>query len=125
MKAKWLGILALIFAAISLLSVSSCGDPQTLQSITIQPSTETFGAANIPVGLDAGLQVQLTALGSYLHPPVTKDITSQVTWASSSPQMFTITSDGLLTATGQECGGTLVSATVQTNTDGSGVSSRV
>jgi List-Bact-rpt repeat protein len=123
MKAKWLGILALIFAGISLLSVSSCGDPQTLQSVTIQPSTETFGASNIPVIADAGLQVQLTALGSYLHPPATKDITSQVTWASSSPQMFTITSTGLLTATGQECGGTLVSATLQTNTDGSGLSS--
>lgn len=123
MKAKWFGLVALVFVAISLLSVSSCGDPQTLQSITIQPSTETFGAANIPVNFDAGLQVQLTALGTYLHPPATKDITHQVTWASSDTQMFSMSSTGLLTATGHECGGTLVSATVQTNTDGSGVSS--
>ena len=26
--------------------VLSCGDPQTLQSITVQPGTETVGAAN-------------------------------------------------------------------------------
>jgi len=123
MSRKWFSIIALIASAISLFSVSSCGDPQELQSITVQPSTETFGASNIPVAADAGLQVQLTALGNYLHPPVTKDITNQVTWASSDPQMFTITSGGLLTATGFVCGATLVSATVTTNADGSGVSS--
>jgi hypothetical protein len=123
MSRKWFSIIALIASAISLFSVSSCGDPQELQSIAVQPSTETFGASNIPVAANAGLQVQLTALGSYLHPPVTKDITSQVTWASSDPQMFTITPAGLLTATGDVCGATLVSATLTTNHDGSGVSS--
>lgn len=117
---RWFGLALICGTGILALS---CGDPQTLQSIAIQPSTETFGAANIPVNLDAGLQVQLTALGTYLHPPATKNITDQVTWASSDPQMFSITSTGLLTATGMECGGTLVSATVQTNTNGSGVSS--
>jgi hypothetical protein len=123
MNRKWFAIAALITAAISLLSVASCGDPQRLVSITVSPATETFGASNIPVIADRGLQVQLSALGSYVHPPVTKDITSQVTWASSDPQMFTITSAGLLTATGEVCGTTLVSATLKTNSDASGVSS--
>jgi hypothetical protein len=123
MKAKWFGTVALILVAISLLSVSSCGDPQELTSIQIQPTTETVGASNIPVPADAGFQLQLRALGTYVHPPVTKDITNQVTWASNTPQMFTVNSTGLLTATGQACGGTLVSATVTTNADGSGVSS--
>jgi hypothetical protein len=123
MNRKWFGIAALIIAAISLLSVSSCGDPQTLQSIAVQPGTETFGASNIPINQLAGAQVQLRALGTYLHPPATKDITNQVTWTSNTPQMFTVDSTGLLTATGLVCGGTLVSATVQTNKDGSGVSS--
>jgi len=123
MNQKWISIFALIAAATLLISVSSCGDPQELQSITVQPTTETFGASNIPVQSDNGLQVQLTALGNYLHPPVTKDITNQVTWASSDPQMFTITPAGLLTATGAVCGATLVSASVTTNHDGSGVSS--
>ncbi len=123
MSRTWFSIVALIATAISLVGVSSCGDPQELVSITIQPGTETIGASDIPVSADAGAQVQLRALGSYLHPPVVKDITNQVTWTSNTPQMFTVNSTGLLTATGLSCGGTLVSATVQTNADASGVSS--
>jgi len=123
MKAKWFATVALILVAISLLSVSSCGRSQELVSIEIQPTVETVGASNIPVPADAGFQVQLRALGSYVHPPVTKDITNQVTWASNDVQMFTVSSTGLLNATGVACGSTLVSATVTTNSDGSGLSS--
>jgi hypothetical protein len=124
MNAKWFSIAALIIAATSLLSVSSCGDPQELVGITIQPGSVTFGASNTPVSADAGLTTQLTALGTYVHPPVTKDITSQVTWASSDNQEVTVSSTGLITVTGVVCGpNTLISATLTTNADGSGVSS--
>jgi hypothetical protein len=123
MSRKWFGIAALIVVACSLLFTSSCGDPQELTSIQIQPGSETFGEANIPVIQDKGAQAQLTALGTYIHPPVTKDITSQVTWASNDIQVITITPGGLITATGTACGGSLITATVQTNADGSGVSS--
>jgi uncharacterized repeat protein (TIGR02543 family) len=99
--------------------VPSCGREQQLVSITVQPTAETFGAANIPVPADAGLAVQLRALGNYIHPPVTKDITANVTWVSNDTQMMTVSSTGLLTATGQTCGATLVSATVTTNSDAS------
>jgi hypothetical protein len=122
MSRKWLGISALMVVASSLFSLS-CGDPQELVSITVQPGTETIGNSNIPVNQDAGIQVQLTALGTYVHPPVTKDITSQVTWASNTPQLVTVNSTGLMTATGFLCGTGLVSATMTTNNDGSGVSS--
>jgi hypothetical protein len=67
--------------------------------------------------------VQLRALGTYIHPPVTKDITDQVTWASNTPGMFTVSATGFLTATGLSCGGTLVSATAKTNTSAGGISS--
>lgn len=123
MSRKWFSIFALIAAAISLLSVSSCGDPQELVSIAVQPSVETIGNSTTPVPDDRGAQVQLRALGSYVHPPVTKDITSQVTWTSNDTQMFTVSSTGLLTATGEACGGTLISATLTTNHDAGGVSS--
>jgi Divergent InlB B-repeat domain/Bacterial Ig-like domain (group 2) len=122
MSRKWFSIIALVAAAISLLSVSSCGNKQELVSIAIQPGVETFGATNIPVIDDAGLNVQLRALGTYVHPPVTKDITNQVTWASNTPQMVTVNSTGLIAATGDACGGTLISATVQTNADAGGLS---
>lgn len=120
MVRRWFGLVLICGIGVAALS---CGDPQELVSIQIQPGAETFGMASIPVIQDAGLQAQLTALGTYIHPPVTKDITSQVTWASNFPQAITVTSGGLLTVTGNACGGSLISATVQTNSDGSGVSS--
>ena len=123
MYRKWFSIAALVASATLLLSVSSCGHSQQLVSITIQPASETFGMANIPVIDDAGLAVQLRALGNYIHPPVTKDITNQVTWASNDTQMFTISSKGLLTATGFVCGSSLVSATATTNSSVGGLSS--
>jgi hypothetical protein len=123
MSRKWLSIIALISVASLLLVVSSCGDPQELVSITVNPNSETIGNANIPVPNDAGIQVQLQALGSYIHPPVVKDITDQVTWASDTTQMFTVNSSGLVTTTGALCGTTLISASLTTNHDGSGVSS--
>jgi Bacterial Ig-like domain (group 2) len=107
-----LGALALCFLLVGMLS---CAHDQQLVSISIEPSTETFGASDIPVPSDAGLSVQLRALGHYIHPPVTKDITSQVTWVSNTPGIATVDASGLLVVTGLDCGGSLVSATVQTN----------
>jgi hypothetical protein len=92
-----------------LLAMLSCAHDQQLVSIDVKPETENFGAA------DPALNVQLRALGTYIHPPVTKDITSQVTWASNTPNMVTVTSGGLLAPAGFSCGNALVSATVVTN----------
>jgi len=122
MKGKWWALAVLVITASVLLTLA-CGRSQELVSIAIQPDVETFGSSTTPVIDNAGSQVQLRALGSYIHPPVTKDITSQVTWSSNTPQMFTVGSAGLLTATGLACGGTLVSATATTNTSTGGVSS--
>src|SRR5579859_1559205 len=99
-------ILAFFVAALS------CAHDQQLVSIEIQPGTETFGASNIPVPADAGLNVQLKAFGHYIHPPVKKDITDQVVWVSNTPQIATVDSTGMLTAAGDACGGALVFASV-------------
>ena len=114
---KQIAVGVLSFSVLSLIAVSlmSCGHEQQLTTISIQPEVETFGASNIPVALDAGLSVQLRATGSYIHPPVTKDITNQVVWASNDIQMVTVNSTGMITATGQSCGNTLITATVTTN----------
>jgi hypothetical protein len=117
---KWF---RLTMACIVAIFLSSCGHDQQLVSISIQPTVETFGASNIPVSANAGATVQLRALGSYIHPPVTKDITSQVTWASNTPDIATVNSTGLLTATGLACGGSIVSATVTTNNSVGNISS--
>lgn len=120
---KLVALVVLIVVATVLVSLSSCGRDQQLESITVQPQSETFGTSTTPVIDNAGSQVQLRALGNYIHPPVTKDITSQVTWTSNTPQMMTVDSSGLLTVTGLACGATLVSATMKTNSSAGGISS--
>jgi hypothetical protein len=123
MNGKWLSLVVLVAAASLLLGLNSCGRSQELVAIQIQPVVETFGASNIPVPSDGGLTVQLRALGTYIHPPVTKDITAEVTWASNDTQMMTVDASGLLTVTGFSCGGSLISATIRTNTSAGGLSS--
>jgi hypothetical protein len=116
MTQKWsavLSVFVVILTATLMLSLASCGHDQELTQITVQPGTETFGASNIPVPADAGLSVQLRALGTFIHPPVTKDITNEVTWNSNTTQMVTVNPTGLITVTGNTCGNSLVSATMK------------
>jgi hypothetical protein len=112
-ESRFFLVLATVFCLIGL---NSCGHDQQLVSITIQPNHEVFGAPNIPVNQDAGLTVQARAIGNFIHPPVSKDITDQAVWNSNTPQIATVDAGtGLITATGLACGDALVSATVTTN----------
>lgn len=99
----------------SLLVTLSCAHDQQLTSIEVQPTTENFGAADPSLG-----PVQLIAYGHYIHPPVTKDITNQVAWSSNTPAVAVVTSTGALSPGGTDCGNSLVTATVQTNSSAGG-----
>lgn len=103
---KWLGLLGIGFAGLTLLS---CSSGQQLQSIAITPTAETFLTPD-PTG-----NVQLRALGTYTHPPATKDLTSQATWTSNTPQVAVVSSAGLLSPSGTGCGGAIISATFKTD----------
>jgi hypothetical protein len=120
MNRNWFSLLLICSLAII---VPSCGAGSQLVGIAIQPTAETFGSSTTPVNQDTGLNVQLRALGSYIHPPVTKDITSMVTWASNTPDIATVNSTGVLTAAGLACGSALISATVTTNNSPGNISS--
>jgi hypothetical protein len=79
----------------------------SLTSVQVLPVT---GSATVA----AGQTSQFQALGSYTksgHAGTTKDLTSQVTWQSSSPAVATINSAGL--ATGVSVGASNISATIQ------------
>lgn len=92
MNRKWFSIAALVASATLLLSLSSCGHNQQLVSIAVTPSPVVFEGV--------GAQVQFTALGTYIHPPETKDITSQVQWRIDISFLAIINKAGLATATG-------------------------
>jgi hypothetical protein len=103
---RWFGLLGIVVVGLTWLS---CSSGQQLQSIAITPSSETFGAP------DPSANVQLRALGTYIHPPATKDLTNQVTWTSNTPQVVIVNSTGLLSPAGTGCGDAIVSATLKTN----------
>jgi hypothetical protein len=102
---KCWSVLFLVAGGVSLLSLSSCARDQKLVSIAVQPSQgfvfEGYGA-----------QGQFTALGTYIHPPETKDITSRVVWSLNIANFGTLTQTGQITYTRSDgCGSGQVTAT--------------
>lgn len=99
------GALLLIGA---LLPITSCNNSPGLTSITVTPSLMNFGGA--------GLTTQLTAIGTYTHtghPALTKDITTEVNWSSSTPECVTVSSTGLITSGQNVCSGIPITASMQ------------
>jgi hypothetical protein len=92
-----------------MLPILSCAAPQKLVSIAVTPATVVFGAP------DSTLHAQLTATGTYEHPPATKDLTSQVTWTSAITQVAQVSSTGLVSPN-TNCGVSPITASFLTNT---------
>jgi hypothetical protein len=111
MNRKWFSIAALIAAATFLFSLSSCAFNQHLVSITVSPS----GSSITLTGIGQDLPTQFTALGNYIHPPETRDITSTAVWSTDTPSIIFMDAKtpGLVHTTGEGCGSNLgVSARV-------------
>jgi hypothetical protein len=106
MSRKWSSIIILVATAVFLSSVSSCGFNQHLTSIQVLPASATFGGV--------GAAIQFKALGTYDHPPATKDITATVNWSIDSQNLVQFTSGmpGLVTAI-NDCGSGNVIASMQ------------
>jgi hypothetical protein len=102
---KWFGVSALVIAASSLLSLSSCAHNQHLVSISIQPGNGTFAA------VDPSAFFQYRAYGTYIHPPKTVEITSQATWQTSNPQVAQFTAAGVVSPS-TNCGVAQIFATM-------------
>ena len=80
--------------------ILSATPPATLTSMTVTPSSPT---------ITTGATQQFTATGTYSDAS-TQNVTSQVTWTSSSASIATITSAGL--ATGVAAGNSTITATL-------------
>ncbi|HVN17851.1 MAG TPA: hypothetical protein VMU05_03735 [Dongiaceae bacterium] len=102
----WFGAVILVMLACSLVSLSACGHNTHLTSIAIQPGNGTFAAA------DPSAYFQYRAYGTYIHPPKTVDITNQVTWQSSAPQVVQFTGPGVVSPN-TNCGVAQIYATMQ------------
>ncbi len=90
MSRTWFSIAALIATASLFLSLSSCGFNQHLVSIQVVPPGATFNSV--------GASIVFKAMGTYIHPPATKDITNIVTWSVDSQNLVTISNTSMVTA---------------------------
>lgn len=95
--------------AAGLLFAPACGRSQQLESITLIPSSVDFQG---PLA-----QIQFKAIGNFIHPPQTKDITDEVQWSSNVTQAATIDATGLATAGNYTpfCGGGDITAVHSSN----------
>jgi hypothetical protein len=111
LSGAWLSLAGLALCAITLLNLSSCAHNQSLVGITVTPqgSTITLSGPGQVIG------TQFTAIGTYIHPPENKDVTSTAIWATDSPTIITLDPNqpGLVNTTGEGCGTNLgVTATI-------------
>jgi hypothetical protein len=114
MKRSYIGLaMGALVTMGAILSLPSCGHDQKLVSIQIQPSTFTFLTAGL------GQSEQLTATGTYIHPPATKDITSQATW-SVDDGVVSVSSGLVQTVGNGACGGADITASLPEGTGGVG-----
>jgi len=103
-----LGALTVLGAALAL---PSCGHDQKLVSLQVQPASYTF---LFPI---TSATEQYTAVATYIHPPATKDVTSQATWAVDNG-VVTINAGLVSPASTTGCGGVTISATMPEGTGG-------
>jgi hypothetical protein len=93
--------IAIIFGALvatgAALSMPSCGHDQKLTGLTITPTTFTFLQPGFTPPPDNPTE-QYTVIATYIHPPETKDVTSQATWTIDDG-VATVSSSGLVSAT--------------------------
>lgn len=110
MKRSYIGLaLSALVAVGAALSLPSCGNQKKLVSVQVQPSGFTFATPT------AGATGQFTAIGTFIHPPSTEDVTSKATWAVDDNVVDI--SAGLVTTNGS-CGSANVSATMPEGTGG-------
>ena len=103
MLRHWRKVIFLIMLAMLL---PSCGADRQLTSINLIPTSVTFQGP--------GAQIQFKAIGNYIHPPESRDITNTVQWSSNAPTVATVTNTGLATGV-NTCGSGQILATVYSN----------
>ena len=98
MRQKRLPVVVVVLTVVTVLAVlglASCGFKRKLVSITVIPNKVTLGGPD--------LSVQFKAIGNYIHPPDSRDITDSVVWESAAPDVVSINATGLATS-GLACG---------------------
>src|SRR5450631_122158 len=107
MKRSYIGLaLGALVMVGAVLTLPSCGHARKLVGITISPSGFIFPTP------DSAAKGDFTAVGTYIHPPDTRDITAQVLWKTDIPQLIQISGGVVSPQTGNVCGIADISASM-------------
>jgi hypothetical protein len=106
MKACRLSYILGVIVVLSAAYLASCGHERKLVGIAVQPPSATF------LTPDPNGQIVFTALGTYIHPPDTRDITGKVTWKTDVPQLIAINGGVVSPQPGNVCGIADISASM-------------
>jgi hypothetical protein len=85
MMRVWLRYVLSVAALLAAMNFLSCGNQRRLVSIEVRPIGATFFTP-----LPGGPPIVFTALGTYKHPPDTRDLTAQVAWKTDNPGLLNI-----------------------------------
>ena len=107
MKERWLRVALGAALTLTAMNFVSCSHELKLVRITVQPPATTFPTP------DPSVQVVFTALGTYEHPPDTRDITDKVAWKTDIPQLIQINGGVVSPQPGNVCGIADISASLQ------------
>jgi hypothetical protein len=110
---KKAGFVCLLGVVVALFSLG-CGHPTQLTSMSVSPTSSGV------IGIGDTLPSQFTAYGVFTHPAETRNITTEVTWTSSVPEVAVVSSGGVVTSAGIACGGTVITATAGNKLVGGG-----
>ncbi len=99
-KTRWFQIALSAVVALVAVNSLSCGNGRKLTQIEIHPAAATFldpspGPNNV---------ILFTAQGIYLHPSVTRDLTSKVAWKTDTPGLLVVTGGQVSPFGGGACG---------------------
>lgn len=123
---RGVGLMAVVVAAVASLS---CARNHDLEFIQVTPGTETLGIACGTAGVATTCAPTTTfrVIGHYIHPQTTVDVTSEVTWAVSNPDLISFADPNqpnVLFPTGLGCGtNLLVQATLNVDSGNSKIGS--
>jgi hypothetical protein len=117
MKRSYIGLaLSALVAVGALLSLPSCGKQKELVDLQVQPPLATYPSPD-------SAAVDFSAIGTFIHPPSTEDLTAKVTWSTDVPALLALNVGGVPGAVapqGGGCGIAQVIATAKQGTGGSG-----
>ncbi len=119
MKRSYIGLaLGALVAVGAALSLPSCGFKKQLVNLQVQPALATYPTPN------AG-PVDFSAIGTYIHPPSTQNVTTKVTWSTDIPELLTLNFQGVAGAVAPSGGGCGIADIIATGEQGTGGSGNI